>query len=648
MTRRLRSRIPVWLTTLLLVATGASIVVTVVEVLGLYYAYAGGRVRGVGFTWIFRILALQLDIDPASRLPAVAGRYYELRDGWQLLGFLWAAAVVNTVFSWLMAAAAAPIYRHTAGLRASLPALWLLFLSPTVLHIACEAPIALPLPDAYRYRAPLGLAILLALWALLSWRIPRAAVTRLVRGASVVGLGLGALIAAGAGLNAVTPAARSPAPPATGLRPNILLISIDSLRADHVAAYGYARETSPAIDALAQQGVRFVNAVAPTSWTLPSHMTMLTAMPQQQHQVYKDGRRLSSGVDTLTEKLSRAGYATSAFVSGPYLRAEYGFHQGFDSYDDYSALTLVNQAHSAVTSPDLLNAARRRLDDWAAGGRDRPFFIFLHMWDVHFDYVPPSPYDQMFDPGYRGPIDGRDVFLSDAVNREMDRADLDHLIALYDGEIRFTDHHIGLLVAHLETLRALDDTIVVVTADHGEGFFEHGGKGHRSALYDEQVRVPLVMRYPAKIPGARVVPEQVRLLDLMPTLLSLAGIPLPRSPVRHGPTDLTPLIDRPEGGKGRFPPLTAFGRLEDNQLLIRTGRWKLLWNRAGGRPPGLFDLMADPGERRNLGLRQPRVVAGFRQAHRAFEQAFAPQAGPENVRMDGRHIEVLRSLGYVK
>ena len=646
MTRRLRSFIPAWLTTLLLVAAGASVLVTVVEVLGLYYAYAGGRVRGVGLTWILRILVLQFDIDAASYLPAAAGRYYELRSGQQLVHFAWVAAAVNTVLSGLMAAAAAPLYRHAAGLRASLPALWLLFLSPTVIHIACEAPIPWPPPGAYRFRVPVALAILLALWILLSWRVPGVVVTRLVRRASVAGLALGALIAAGAGLGAVTRAVRPADVPAGVTRPNILLISIDSLRADHLSAYGYGRETSPAIDALAAQAVRFAQAVAPTSWTLPSHMTMLTGMPQHQHQVHKDGQRLSPGVETLTEKLSRAGYATSAFVSGPYLRAEYGFHQGFDSYDDYSALTLVNQAHSAVTSPDLLSAVRRWLDDWDGGGRDRPFFIFLHMWDVHYDYIPPSPYDQMFDPGYQGTIDGRDVLQSHVVNPGMDRADLDHLIALYDGEIRYTDHHIGLLIAHLKALRALDDTIITVTSDHGEGFFEHGNKGHRSSLYDEQVLVPLVMRYPAKIPSARVAPEQVRLLDLIPTLLSLAGMPLPASPVLHGPKDLTPLIDPPAGGQARFPELPAFGRLESSQLLIRTRRWKLLWNRSS--PHQLYRLIADPNERRNLAARRPRVVARFRRAFRAFEKALAPQAPPENVRMDGRHIEVLRSLGYLK
>ena len=374
---------------------------------------------------------------------------------------------------------------------------------------------------------------------------------------------------------------------------------------------------------------------------------MLTGMPQHQHQVYTDGQRLAPGVETLSEKLSRAGYATSAFVSGPYVRADYGFHQGFDSYDDYSAL-VVHDSHSAVTSPDLLSAVRRWLDDWDGGGRDRPFFIFLHMWDVHFDYIPPSPYDKMFDPGYQGAIDGHGTYHSPAFNPEMDRADLDHIIALYDGEIRYTDHHIGLLIAHLKALRALDNTIVAVTSDHGEGFFEHGKKGHRSPLYDEQVLVPLVMRYPAKIAGATVVSEQVRLLDLMPTLLSLAGMALPESPVRHGPKDLTPLINPPAGGKGHFPKLWAFGRLEGSQLLMRTRRWKLLWNRSRGRPHELYRLVPDPNERRNLAARRPRVVARLRRALRAFEKALAPEAPPAKVRMDGRHIEALRSLGYLK
>ena len=161
-------------------------------------------------------------------------------------------------------------------------------------------------------------------------------------------------------------------------------------------------------------------------------------------------------------------------MSGPYLRAEYGFYQGFDHYDDYTALTLLNEATSSVTSPILLGLVQSWLGDWDRSGRRKPFFVFLHMWDVHYDYIPPSPYDELYDPGYQGPITGENVTSSRGIHRGMASGDLEHLIALYDGEIRYTDHHLGLLFRHLSQMNALANTIIAITSDHGEAFFEHG------------------------------------------------------------------------------------------------------------------------------------------------------------------------------
>ena len=215
MTRRLRSLFPAWLATLLLVATGASVLVAVAEAMGLYYEYAAGRGRGIGFTWMFHILAERFGLNSSYYLPAPAVRYYELRSAPQLVHFLWVATVANTMFSWLLAAAAAPIYRLAAGRRASLPALWLLFLSPVVIHIIFEASIP-TLLYSYRVRVPVALMLLLVLWTLLSWKVPAGAVVRLVRKTCVAGVALGGLIAVGAGLVAMPRAVRSHNAPPPG------------------------------------------------------------------------------------------------------------------------------------------------------------------------------------------------------------------------------------------------------------------------------------------------------------------------------------------------------------------------------------------------------------------------------------------------
>ena len=178
--------------------------------------------------------------------------------------------------------------------------------------------------------------------------------------------------------------AKPAAPPEA---PNILLISIDSLRRDHVSAYGYPRATTPRIDALAREGVRFDMAIAPTSWTLPSHVTLLTSLPARLHGAREFRQRFSRDVVTLAEVLSDTGYATAGFVAGSFLSATHGFSQGFDVYDDYTILERERGEYGGhLTSPRSIALARRWLDEREGSGRERPFFLFLHMWDVHYEY----------------------------------------------------------------------------------------------------------------------------------------------------------------------------------------------------------------------------------------------------------------------
>jgi arylsulfatase A-like enzyme len=300
------------------------------------------------------------------------------------------------------------------------------------------------------------------------------------------------------------------------------------------------------------------------------------------------------------------GYATAAFVGGPLLSGYWGFSQGFDHYDDFTVVKVGDASHRGVTSPALL----RVLSDWLSGWQQeprRPFFVFLHLWDVHYDYTPPPPYDSMFDPDYAGSIDPANFEKGEHIHRGMDPRDLEHLIALYDGEIRFTDLYLGKVLDELRGAGLLDQTLVVVTSDHGDEFFEHGDKGHRKTLYDDTVLVPLVIRYPPRVPMGAVVEQPVRLMDLAPTMLSLAGVTPPAgfgsqaSDPLHAGRDLSRLIaadsSAPSSG------FVAFTDLHGVLASIRTERFKLILGGARRGAAEMYDLRSDPGERVNrIGL----------------------------------------------
>lgn len=445
----------------------------------------------------------------------------------------------------------------------------------------------------------------------------------------------------------------TPAPP----RPNVLLVSIDSLRADHVHAYGYERPTSPTIDSIAADGVLFEQAISPSSWTLPTHVTLLTALPPELHRVENHRLRLSERGVTLAEMLREAGYETAAVVGGPLLRSFYGHDQGFDLYDDSTAAER-SDAHRGITSPKLVDRAMAWVRGWHERGGDAPFFLFLHLWDVHYDYAPPAPYDTMFDPDYTGDLDATDFERHPDIRADMPKRDLEHLRALYDGEIRFTDEQLGRLIEVLRSYGALDDTIVVVTADHGDEFFEHGRKGHRKTLFEEIVRIPFVLRYPRRVPSGQVVERQVRLMDVAPTVLSLAGVAnRDRFGVTTGPSwgralDLSPWIDG-RSDPADFPTLLAFGRstgFGPSQHALRTEGWKVVRENGGAKSEFRhYDLERDPAETRGMRSSRPRedrLQSMLEEYERSWTSRPADLAEP--LQADREHESRLRALGYIE
>jgi len=455
--------------------------------------------------------------------------------------------------------------------------------------------------------------------------------------------------------------AAPPSEQARGPQPNVVLISLDTLRYDHLGCYGYARDTSPSVDRLASEGAIFENTVSSASWTLPAHAAMFTGLADTIHGALDTDGKLADSRTTLAERLKAAGYQTAGFFSGPTLYPAYGLGQGFDtyvdctSYQDLSAQSAREGAGIKIGGP-LQTAAMEDVSSslvyaafqaWMNDRADGPFFLFLHFYDCHFDFIPPPPYDRMFDPEYRGPVTGRNFIFDDKINPHMPPRDRDHLIALYDGEIAWTDQHVGKVLADLDAAGLRNSTLVVLLADHGIEFFEHNGKGHRQTLFDEVIRIPLIMRYPGRIPAGTRYSAQTRMIDLVPTVLDLVGL---RAPVDLMGQSLVPLING-----GRLPQdnlaISELFSLGRSLRSFRRPDRKLIRQEPAG-PEIVFNLQADPGEQTPLGDTGNVVAKAARRDAEQGNKSLAeflkivpPSSDaavlPENVRRQ------LESLGYL-
>jgi arylsulfatase A-like enzyme len=303
---------------------------------------------------------------------------------------------------------------------------------------------------------------------------------------------------------------------------NAILISIDSLRADRLGIYGNSRPTSPTMDRLARQGALFTSAASNSSWTIPSHASMLTGRDVLAHGVINDTDRIPTDIPTLASAVQDAGITTGGIISFGFVGSGYGFERGFDHFDE----SIPSAPNYDPVRDEPAPLVRDLATAWLRERKDDRFFLFLHFWDVHYDYLPPPPYDRMFDPDYTGTITGENFYRSKQVNKRLPARDVEHLLALYDGEIRYVDDHLKQILDVLGELGLRERTAVIVTGDHGDEFFEHGYKGHGRTLYREVTHIPLIAYVPG-LPGGRVIDEPVSLVDLMPTILDLLGIAAP-------------------------------------------------------------------------------------------------------------------------
>ncbi len=462
-----------------------------------------------------------------------------------------------------------------------------------------------------------------------------------------------------AGHRAVAASSAEDRTPDRAKQPNVILISVDTLRADHLGCYGYWRPTTPHLDALAKRGVRFANASAQASWTLPSHMSIVTSQYPHVHGVQQDDNALPEGATTLSEVLAANGYRTAAFISWVYVTAKYGFSQGFDEYTEL--LPPEDEIDSETDAAYRADEVTNRAIGWLDAQGTEPFFLFVHYFDPHISYEPPPPYDRLFDPTYEGSARGTFAWLRQYIKgiherpNQIGARDLEHVTALYDGEIRYVDEHIGRLLDAVERRVGADECLIVVTSDHGEELFEHGSmEGHQWTLYEETVHVPLIIKLPGGRAAGDVVSAPVELIDIGPTILGCLGVQRPWS---FQGRDLAELVGS-DGGAGAAE--IVFGEIDrfDRKQFVRDARYKLIHtddigkNRRGIPVKAgyeLFDLQADPRERVNLYETETQVASRLKaELERCMASTPIQEAAPARpARISAEDQRRLRSLGYV-
>ncbi len=400
---------------------------------------------------------------------------------------------------------------------------------------------------------------------------------------------------------------------------NVLLITLDTTRADRIGSYGYAAAETPRLDALASEAVLFEHAVTPTAFTLPSHSSIMTGLYPPFHGVRLNGGAALADVQvTLAERLAGAGYRCGAVVAAFVVDQRWGLSQGFERYDDDFEMAPDQKL-------DLAGVQRpgdRVVDlglEWLEQSDERPFFAWLHFYDPHIPYDPPEPYRSRF--GGRGKS------------------------GLYDGEIAFTDAQVGRLLDWLDERGLAENTIVVVVGDHGESLGDHGEKEHGYYIYDATVRVPLIVRVPGSdLEGVRVS-AQVRTIDVLPTVLDLVGVEMP-DPL-HGES-LVPLMLDPE----KTGPENAYSESMSVHLQygwsalysVRTSSYKFI----DAPREELYDLSRDPSESENLLKQEPEVAQGLRSTLAALrEEILAGAPEIQEADLDEETLSMLAALGYV-
>ncbi len=429
----------------------------------------------------------------------------------------------------------------------------------------------------------------------------------------------------------------------------VVLVIMDTVRRDALGCYGNDRGTTPRLDLLAADGVRFDRAISSSGWTLPSVASILTGNWATIHGALGRGSNLTAirrEMTTAAEVMKAAGYRTAAYTNAAFVSPELGIDRGFDVFDHVYAFN-----ENTRRADETLNAAI----EYAREHRREDCFIMVHLFDPHLDYDPPPDYATRFTDGRAEPPPPLSIEICLDMQRDDDtvaptEADIEYVRGVYHGEVAFMDEQIGRLVDELKDMDLYDRAMIVAVADHGEEFWEHGGFEHGHTLYDELVDVPLIVKFPSDLhPTTRVVKWQVRTLDIMPTVFDYLAVKVPES--FAGESLLSYVRGEPRGHRNVLSESLLYGT---RRVAWRTARYVYIQDIEDGRDDigELYDWNNDRGERVDLSRDYPEVAAQLRAQCLDYYLTLLARAKTmsalEPVDMSPEEIEKLRSLGYVR
>jgi arylsulfatase len=419
-------------------------------------------------------------------------------------------------------------------------------------------------------------------------------------------------------------------------RPDVVLITLDAARADHVGCYGYQRPTTPHIDALAAEALVFPHAFAHAPYTLCSVPTMITGLSFPHHGVVAKGHRLSPQAWTLAELLADLGYRTACYSATPNNSRSKGFDQGYETFVEMWS----GVKSAAARDPQRLAAAALQWID--SQPTDQPLHLQLHFVPPHEPYDPPPRFDVFGEPDYDGEYDGTLATLKaiDGRARTPTERDLREIVSLYDGNLLRADHAVGLVLDGLRRRERWNKTVVLITSDHGEAFLEHDRMSHNSTVYDEMLHVPFILRLPPGWPTTARTDEMITLTDIVPTLVGVAG---GRLPAAVDGLDLLAVESSSGTSCDRF---FVTRTAHDSPVLgLRTARWKIILSRNSRWE--LYDIVDDPREAHNVLYQQAPIAAGL--ANLIWQEVHRPPlfGDPgDSAEVDADDAAMLRALGY--
>ena len=440
-------------------------------------------------------------------------------------------------------------------------------------------------------------------------------------------------------------------------KPNVIVIEVDCLRADHVGSYGYSKNTTPNVDRLAENGLLFEKFFTTSTWTRPSVASLICSQYPGQIGISDIKGSLPGDRMTLAMLMRLAGLYTVGFVANGHLSADWGFHRGYDEYHELWRSREFDPDRVYKVDGKTLPSAENMSEvilNWLDNNHDKRFFLYSFFIDPHDPYTPPEEFAERFSPDYTGEFDGTReslALLNKRCNKDPEpfRKDIAHLTALYDAEIAYFDRELGRIIEKLKNLDLLDKTLLVFTADHGEAFWEHGKFTHGKTIYQEEVHVPLILHGP-QIPKGKRLDSIVSMIDIMPSLLEYVGGKIP--PKQCDGRSFWSLVE----GKKEWIRPTAFVDVwsapqKSRVRGVMSNKYKIIEYPKSGRFQ-FYNYEEDPEEKRNLFRDNSDFIDSYKRILRSYEPFYyesvtlADSGAPQPASNEA--LDNLKGLGYLK